>query len=139
LVIHTPALGKQPIVTNDVVHMLSSNTFEWVGRIDNVINTGGVKVQAEKVEKAAERVLLQLELQRRFFIAPLPDSLLGEAVTLFIEGTPFSAEQEKNLFYSLGKQLTRYENPKYIRYISAFTQTPSGKLDKRQSINSLSE
>jgi O-succinylbenzoic acid--CoA ligase len=101
LVIHTPALRQQTVFTNDVVHMLSPSTFEWIGRIDNVINTGGVKVQAEKVEKAVEGALAKLQLHRRFFVAPLPDSLLGEAVTVFMEGRPLPAVAEKSIIHYL--------------------------------------
>jgi O-succinylbenzoic acid--CoA ligase len=134
LVIQTPVLGNQSIVTNDVVRIISPSTFEWIGRIDHVINTGGVKVQAEKVEKAVEQALSRLQIQRRFFVAPRPDALLGEAVVLFIEGTPFSAAEEDMLTDSLATQLTRYEKPKAVKYIPAFCETPSGKLDKKQSV-----
>lgn len=44
-------------MTNDVVELLSPTTFRWLGRADNVINSGGVKVQAEKVEAAMEKFL----------------------------------------------------------------------------------
>jgi O-succinylbenzoic acid--CoA ligase len=134
LVIYAPFLNGEPVVTNDVVQLLSPSTFEWIGRIDHVINSGGVKVQAEKVEQVVERVLDKLSLHRRFFVAPLPDALLGEAVTLFIEGSPLSTSQEKSLTDQVNLYLTSYEKPKSIRYISAFAQTASGKLDKRQSI-----
>lgn len=134
LVIRTPFLGNEPVITNDVVRILSANTFEWIGRIDNIINTGGVKVQAEKVEKAVEKILAHMSANRRFFVAPLSDSLLGEAVTLFIEGFPFSVKEQTILTGYLNKHLTKYEKPKSIRYIAIFAETASGKLDKRQSI-----
>lgn len=137
LLIRTPALQHAPIITNDVVQILSPATFEWLGRIDNIINSGGVKVQAEKVEKATEQALNQLSIHRRFFVAPLPDALLGESVTLFIEGNPFSAYEEAILTTHLNKYLGRYEKPKSIRYIPFFTETASGKLDKRQTVAGL--
>jgi O-succinylbenzoic acid--CoA ligase len=137
LVIDSPVLGNQSVITNDVVNIMSPKTFEWIGRIDNVINTGGVKVQAEKIEKAAEQALTGMSINRRFFVASLPDTLLGEAVTLFVEGSPFSLETEAMLTDHFTNQLTRYEQPKSIKYIPAFTQTASGKLDKRQSVASM--
>ncbi|MDO1445329.1 AMP-binding protein [Rhodocytophaga aerolata] len=137
LVIRAPFLNDEPVVTNDVVQLLSPSTFEWMGRIDHVINSGGVKVQAEKVEQGVEKVLLKLNLHKRFFVAPLPDALLGEKVTLFIEGSPLSTSEEKSLTDELSIFLTHYEKPKSIRYVPAFSQTASGKLDKRQSMASI--
>ena len=47
LVIKSPHLSKQPIVTNDIVKLYSDTEFEWLGRFDNVINSGGVKIFPE--------------------------------------------------------------------------------------------
>jgi o-succinylbenzoate---CoA ligase len=134
LVIHMPFPDSEPVVTNDIVQLLSPATFAWIGRTDNVINSGGIKIQAEKVEQMTEKVLGRMDMDRRFFVAPLPDALLGQAVSLFIEGTPFSAEQEAMLADQLRHCLSKYEQPKTIRYIPAFAETASGKLDKRQTV-----
>ena len=72
--------------TNDRVVLQPDGSFLWLGRVDNVINSGGVKVQVEKVERVLEEVLFaqstncdELGLPtRRFFIGPLSDMRLGQ-------------------------------------------------------------
>ena len=130
LIINTPT-AEGEIVTNDVVELVSEKTFRLLGRIDNVINSGGVKVQAELVEKALEKIFAELQLDNRFFIAGTPDERLGEMVTLFVEGNlPFSlnALQEKLL---AAKLLSKYELPRQLETLTSFPETPSGKIDRR--------
>ena len=50
LIIHVPFL-KGEIVTNDVVELLNSHQFIWKGRADFVVNSGGVKLFPEEIEK----------------------------------------------------------------------------------------
>lgn len=127
------------ITTNDRVHFLDEHTFEWLGRADFVINSGGVKVQAEKVEKVLEVALMELGISgRRAFVSGQPDSRLGEQVTAFVEGKPLPASQEKQLLTLLTERLDRYERPRGIIYAPQFRTTASGKLDRLSTIRSLS-
>lgn len=135
LVIRTPVLNDQEVITNDVVKLISNHSFEWFGRIDNVINSGGVKVQAEKVEAVVGRIFETLKLTQRYFIAALPHPELGEAVTLFIEGAPLTPTIEQHLWEGLrSSELPRYEVPKSISYKPVFLETPTGKIDKRRIV-----
>jgi o-succinylbenzoate---CoA ligase len=84
LIIEATSLGLQPVKTNDVMTLLSKNSFQWIGRWDNLINTGSIKVFPEKIEKEIEKVFDQCNLRNRFFVAGLPDLLLGSKVTLII-------------------------------------------------------
>jgi o-succinylbenzoate---CoA ligase len=138
LIIRTPFTGPQPIITNDVVQILSQNTFIWLGRIDNIINSGGIKVQAEKIERITEQVLLNSQINRRFFIGALPHSQFGETVTLFMEGDAFSNNDEKKLLHDIAIHTSRFEKPTSVVYISHFIETPSGKIDKIQTIRQYS-
>ncbi|WP_048825996.1 AMP-binding protein [Hymenobacter sp. DG25B] len=127
------------ITTNDRVHFLDEHTFEWLGRADFVINSGGVKVPAEKVEKVLEVALMELGISgRRAFVSGQPDSRLGEQVTAFVEGKPLPAAQEKQLLTLLTERLDRYERPRAVVYASQFRTTASGKLDRLSTIRSLS-
>lgn len=137
LVIHAPALTEQPVVTNDVVELLSTSTFRWLGRADHVINSGGIKVQAEKVEQAVEKVLATAGILRRFFVAGLPHPVLGETVTLILEGEPLSAVTENSILQNLKAVLTTYEVPRQIRYISRFSETPTAKIDRKNTLQTL--
>jgi O-succinylbenzoic acid--CoA ligase len=120
----------QVLQTNDIVDLRPDGSFVWLGRWDNVINSGGVKVQVEKVERAVEQGNLG---KRRFFVGALPDRRLGETVTLFIEGAALDDEQEQNLLAHLRTQLDKYELPRRIVYLPGFVETPTGKIDRRRT------
>jgi len=123
-----------PVVTNDVVEMLTPATFQWLGRADNMINSGGVKVQAEKIEALVERMFENLRVKNRFFVAGLPHPELGESVALLVEGPPLPNRTEAHLTHFLQHSLTKYERPKSVRYVPSFAETPTGKIDKRLTL-----
>ena len=121
----------QLIVTNDVVELLpAQHGFRWLGRADFVINSGGVKIQAEKVEQVLEVALAELGSSRRCFVAGRPDAKLGEAVTAFVEGAALPPAQEKRLLARLAERLEKYERPRQVVYVAQFRSTASGKLDR---------
>ena len=124
----------QLIITNDVVRLLDAHTFEWLGRADFMINSGGVKVPAEKVELVLDVALAEIGAGRRCFVAGQPDARLGQAVTAFIEGPALSPELEKQLKALLAARLSRYEQPRQLRYVPAFQTTAAGKLDRAATL-----
>ena len=124
----------QLIVTNDVVMLLDAHTFEWLGRADFVINSGGVKVAAEKVELVLDVALAEIGQSRRCFVAGQSDERLGQAVTAFIEGQSLTADQESQLKTLLAARLGRYEQPRQLRYVPEFAATPNGKLDRAATL-----
>lgn len=129
LIIHAPHLLNIPIVTNDIVMLLDESSFKWLGRWDNVINSGGVKIFPESVEQKLAEAIAE-----RYFIASMPDARLGEKVVLAIESLPYPAEKERALMLRLESLLTRYERPKQILYIDTFEETASGKIIRRLPI-----
>ncbi|QIL75455.1 AMP-binding protein [Hymenobacter sp. HDW8] len=136
LTVRADVTNDQLIVTNDQVRLLpEEHAFEWLGRADFVINSGGVKVQAEKVEQVLEVALAELNLPpRRAFVAGRPDERLGEQVTAFLEGEALSAAQREQLLALLTERLGRYELPKELLYVAQFQTTASGKLDRRATL-----
>lgn len=133
LVIEAAHLGDEPIITNDLVELGGTDKFKWLGRIDGVINSGGVKIIPEKVEGLVASVFEQLQLPNRFFIAGLPHAQLGESVTLIIEGT-ITNKQSESLKQKLNESLSRYEIPKSIFTIDKFIETRSGKINRPETI-----
>jgi o-succinylbenzoate---CoA ligase len=119
------------LVTNDLVDILSPNTFKWLGRIDNVINSGGVKLQIENVETKIGQSFEYLGITNRFFVCGLPDEELGEKVALIIE-----AKESLEIFnnFSWSKYLARYEIPKVFLSCRQFIETPTGKIKRRETL-----
>jgi len=123
LIIQADHLGGKPIITTDVVELLSDHSFRWLGRYDNVINTGGVKILPEVVEKK----LASHISDREFFIDKTNDAILGQKVILFIEGKPFELPEET------WTSLTKFEKPEKIHFIAKFMRTDSGKIIRNPS------
>ena len=135
--IRAPMTDDQLLQTNDIVELHNGDSFRWLGRWDNVINSGGVKVQVEKVENAVERFGAWEIGERRFFVSGLPDERLGEMVTLVLEGAPLDATTEQKVLQRLRASLQAYEAPRNIRYAERFTYTPTGKIDRKAIVESL--
>ncbi len=129
-------LGKK-LITNDIVTITDSNHFAWLGRIDNVINTGGIKVHPEKVEAFIEKIFALMHLQKQFFVAGLPDDRLGEKVTLIIEGSVLEENTKKMLLHLLSEGLHPYSRPKTIYYLPEFQITPTHKIARKANVEAL--
>ncbi|WP_293872071.1 AMP-binding protein, partial [Flavobacterium sp.] len=101
LVIHAPRISSEVIITNDIVELINENQFIFLGRMDNVINSGGIKLIPEQIEEK-----LAGKINQRFFITSKPDDELGEKVILVIEG---NTQNYDDLLY---EELDKYEKPK---------------------------
>ncbi|KGO96768.1 AMP-binding protein [Flavobacterium enshiense] len=123
LVIDAPRLSDIKIVTNDVVELQDGSKFVWLGRFDNVINSGGVKLFPERIEEKLGR-----KIPYRFFVIGKPDTSLGEKLVLVIESSPY--ELETSLFDDLGK----FEKPKEILFVPKFSETETGKIKRAETI-----
>jgi o-succinylbenzoate---CoA ligase len=134
LIIHAPHLSNEPILTNDLVEFITSPQFRWLGRADNIINTGGVKVIPEKIEASISILFEELNVLNRFFVAALPDNLLGQSVNLFIEGNPFGEKTGELIHEKINQSLNRFERPKSIYYVLHFINTDTGKIDKNKTM-----
>ena len=135
LTIQSALTNHHTIATNDVVEMTSEKTFIWRGRIDNVINSGGVKVPAERVEAAIGQALYEMNVElREFFVVGMADERYHEIVVVVFTGKPFPAETEKILKELLAKRLKMYELSKRILYMDSVVRTRSGKIDRRASL-----
>ena len=126
LVIEAPKLSDEIIVTNDIVDVASDSSFEWLGRFDNVINSGGIKLFPEQIESK-----LQDKIAGEFFIASKEDDTLGEKLILVIEG------DKRKIDDSIFSSLDKYEKPKEIHFISNFIETKSGKIHRNQTLEAL--
>lgn len=123
LVIHAPHLSQKVFVTNDVVSLCDRTHFIWRGRFDWVINSGGVKIFPESIEKKLASVI-----PVRFFVTGVDDVLLGQKVVLVLEGEMWDEKEEQKLRACMNNILGRYEQPREIKYMPVFRETASGKI-----------
>ncbi|MBC3538165.1 AMP-binding protein [Rufibacter sediminis] len=137
LTISADVTGGETLETNDLVELLENNSFRWLGRADNTINSGGVKVQLEKVEAALGEALSGMGISRRYFAAALPDETLGERLIAVLEGSPLTEVEESNLKGKLSESLSKYETPKQFGYLPRLPETATGKIDRRSGLTLL--
>lgn len=137
LIVQAPHLSAIPYITNDLVELISTSRFRWIGRIDTVINTGGVKVIPEKVENIIQTFLDELEIPNRLFVTGINDEILGNTVALIVEGNEFSDSIQIKLNHFLREKLTRFEIPRKIYFKENFIQTDTGKVNKIETIHSI--
>ncbi|MCL6217419.1 AMP-binding protein [Zunongwangia pacifica] len=132
LVIKAPNLSDEVIVTNDVVDIVTYKKFNWKGRIDNVINSGGIKLHPEEIEKKLGKII-----DSRFFITSIPDDALGNKLVLFIEAA-FSEEGLEEMKTNIAnlKSLEKFERPKKIYFVEKFEETSSGKIHRDNTLKS---
>ena len=134
LVIDAPAVHEGLLVTNDIAeleHSLPSERadgesaprFRILGRKDNVICSGGIKIQIEEVER-----LLRPHLSVPFLITKAPDERLGEQVVLLTE----SAETAEILTLCR-EHLPKYWVPRWIQTVAHIPLTETGKPARHEA------
>ena len=114
------AYDEELLVTNDIVNIISHDTFEWIGRYDNIINSGGIKFIPEQIEVKIKHLIPQ-----RFIISSKRDEKLGNCIILIIEGEEYDTEE---LQIRLEETLSKYEIPKEITFKEHLKVTSSGKI-----------
>jgi O-succinylbenzoic acid--CoA ligase len=129
LVIKAPKVSDKIIFTNDVVNLIADTKFVWLGRFDNVINSGGVKLHPEKIEEKLAKIITN-----RFFVFGIVDEKLGEKLVLIIEGKDDNTvlKELRNL-----TNLTKFEYPKEIYFIEKFVETETRKIQRKKTVQKI--
>ena len=110
-----------PILTTDVVELIDSQTFNWLGRSDFCINTGGIKLFPETIESQLANLI-----PYPIMITSLPDDRLGSILVLLIEAND-SPLFSKDMFSGI---LGPFEIPKYFQVLQSFEKTENGKINR---------
>ena len=121
------------IQTNDIVEIINEKEFQLIGRFDNIINSGGVKIQLEKVEKLIENETKILNA-KRYFAYGIEDERLGQKLVLFVEGETVNHDLKNTFLINIQSVLSKYEIPKEIYFVERFMETATGKIDKKSVI-----
>ena len=124
LVIDAPRVAAAAVVTNDIARLApDGRRFRIVGRKDNVICSGGIKIQAEEVER-----LLAPHVRSPFVVTRLKDAKFGEAVALLVEaGCTAGAEA------ACRRVLPKYWQPRRVFAVAAIPLTATGKPARKQA------
>ncbi|RTZ04586.1 O-succinylbenzoic acid--CoA ligase [Flavobacterium bomense] len=126
LVINAPKISSEAIVTNDLVELINENQFIFLGRIDNIINSGGIKLIPEQIEEK-----LATMIHSRFFVTAKQDLVLGEKLVLIIEG------EQQIIAETVFDVLDKYEKPKEVLFVAKFAETQNGKIKRKEITESI--
>ncbi|HNP95137.1 MAG TPA: AMP-binding protein [Cyclobacteriaceae bacterium] len=124
----------EEVITNDIVDLADQRHFIWKGRVDNVVNSGGIKISPEIIEQKLSLPLQELESAAHYFLGGVPDEKLGQKLCLFLEASSLHLDRLEKLKASAEKILSKYEVPKEIRLIDQFYRTPTGKINRKETI-----
>ncbi|MDR0814850.1 MAG: AMP-binding protein [Bacteroidales bacterium] len=118
--IDAPLVCDHTIATNDMAEILPDGSFRITGRKDNIINSGGIKIQAEAVEEK-----IRPFIACPFVITAVPDAELGERLVLLTEQTPNDESLRQ-----IKAALSKYERPKRIIVTNAIPLAGNEKIDR---------
>lgn len=124
LVINAPEVCEEPLVTNDIVEFSSDHSkFRIIGRRDNVICSGGIKIQIEEVERH-----LRPHLHVPYLLTKRHDPKFGEVAVLLTEG---SVEEAREVCQ---RMLSKYHQPRYYLHVDRIPLTETGKPARQEAI-----
>ena len=121
LVIDAPEVCPERLVTNDIAELDTEGRFRILGRKDNVICSGGLKIHAEEIERQ-----LRPHLRVPYIISKRPDEKFGEVVVLLTEG---SADEAREVCQRV---LPKYHQPKVYIQIDKIPLTETGKPARKE-------
>jgi len=135
LIINAPHISKTPIKTCDIVKIIDDKNFEFIGRLDNILNIDGKKISAETLENKIKNKIKN----NKFFIYQQQEKLC------------LVIENKHNLLQKISEKSTKIGNGalafpvlsfkkykiKKINYIDRFCYTKNGKINRFKTIEGL--
>ncbi len=138
LCIEAPVTNEQWLLTNDVVKLVNENSFELIGRIDDVINSGGIKVFSYDVEHTIMEKLIDLGFPTKpLFVCRKKDEKFGEVVVAVLLGEQLADEVLEQIIAYCKEKLGKYAAPRHIYFVREFEKLESGKLDKKATLQKI--
>ena len=118
MIVFDPQTNNAPLHTNDLVELLPDGRFRILGRRDNVVCSGGIKLQIEEIEHKLAAVI-----PVPFMLTYVKDERLGQALTMLYTGDISPSE----LHQLCAARVGRYEVPKHFFRVSTLPMTETGK------------
>lgn len=131
LKIHAPMLNPDALTTNDLVELKNEKQFKFLGRADNVINSGGAKIFPEELETVVKK-----HVENEVVFLGIPDEILGHKLVLAIEGE--RNEELENKILNIQYRKAFYK-PKELIFLNEIPRTPNGKVDRRTLLQLLTK
>lgn len=120
--------GSEWIHTNDIVKIYDNGDFDFVGRADFVINTGGFKVFPEQLEQQIKHIFNTQNWLADVVITSIPNEKWGDEIILVINREPDVSHLE--ILKVLKPDLKKHELPKKVLFVKNIPLNESGKIDR---------
>lgn len=125
LVITTSTLSFGTLATNDIAELISPTTFRWIGRFDNVINSGGLKISPEEIEK---KIAPLMPGGRTFYLTSRRSGRWGEELVMVTDMPgPYAA-----LLDRIGDVTGHLRAPKAVIFDDRILRTASKKVIRKK-------
>jgi O-succinylbenzoic acid--CoA ligase len=118
--------------TNDIATIYSANTFGIEGRFDDIMISGGVKINLHETHQKILEILNKERIFYPFFICAVADVQYTHKLAMVIQTT--DKINAKSMYERLKKALPKHHTPLLYFYTSAFSCLKSGKVDKIRSL-----
>lgn len=129
LVISRRGASWSPVITRDIVELISPASFRFIGRADNAIVSGALKIHPEEVE----RLISPAMGKRRFYVTSRPSALWGREVVVAVEGEA-DPDGGEALLARLASLTGPVKRPRGVIFSPSFAMTDSGKI-RRQTFD----
>ncbi|GAB3181617.1 AMP-binding protein [Telluribacter humicola] len=133
LYVSGPMTLHQTVQTNDLVEITSDRTFRWIGRVDHVINSGGIKIPLDKVDQLVEQILYDIGCPFDCFSWFEPEEKLGQRLILVVKNRDVYFPTD-NVCNEIKQRESVYLVPKHIYFVDEFIKTPTDKVDRRRTV-----
>ena len=112
--------------TRDLIEKKSNSEFKWLGRSDHIINSGGIKLIPEEIERKISKLI-----SVQFVLVGVPDKKLGEKIAI-VSNEPLKIELNK-----INKVLPKSERIQDSFVVKHFPMTQSGKIRRKELVKTL--
>lgn len=131
LIINAPLYTFSTLDTHDIVKLIDSTHFQWIGRSDNIINSGGLKISPEAVEQLIAPYMRGLP----FYISSQPSTKWGNEIILLLQSSFEPTWLQDIIDLYIPKKL----RPKHIYCLPSLNTTYNGKLRRNDNIKNIAE
>lgn len=135
LTINAPELNFEVLQTNDLVEIINEKQFRFLGRVDNVINSGGAKIFPEELE-----ALVKKEIPNEVVFIGIPDEILGQKLVLVVEmNQELRIKNQDDLKFKIQNLEFKksFHKPKEILFVDEIPRTPNGKVNRRALLSKI--
>lgn len=127
------------IRTGDTAYIDDDGYLSIKGRLKDIIIRGGENVSPSDIENT----LMKHPKIETAVVVGVPDEILGEEIFAFIKLSENSILTNDEIISYLNGKIAKYKFPKYIKFISSFPLTSTGKIQrtilKKIALNKLNE